>query len=232
VYIVESGNLQVSVNGERIRTLTCGTLFGELALLFDARRSATVTCLEDCKLWRLNRNAFKIIQRNATNLSIMQRSRRFQIVPELAVLPPSALSRLMATLTPMSYRSGDALYAAGKCSTKIMLIEEGTVVITVPSALQHLPQDEIERVIGIIRPNGSNTPFEPISDTPAHSPRGGDEERMGEGCAPIAPLIPSFTITEGCVIGMDLSNLRRTWRQNRSYETLFHTVIILSKHHH
>jgi hypothetical protein len=109
----------------------------------------------------------------------------------------------------MSYRSGDALYAAGKCSTKIMLIEEGTVVITVPSALQHLPQDEIERVIGIIRPNGSNTPFEAISDTPAHSPRGG-EERMGEGCAPIAPLISSFTITEGCVIGTGLYVLRRT----------------------
>jgi hypothetical protein len=26
--------------------------------------------------------------------------------------------------------------------------------------------------------------------------------------------------------------LRRTCRQNRLYETLFHTVIILSKHHH
>lgn len=140
VYIVERGNLQVTVNGEHIRTLSSGALFGELALLFDARRSATVACLNDCKLWSLDRSAFKIIQRNAVNLAIMQRTRRFQIVPELIVLPSTALARLMASLTPMSYKSGDALYAAGKCSTKIMLIEEGSVSIMVPPALQGLPQ--------------------------------------------------------------------------------------------
>jgi hypothetical protein len=31
---------------------------------------------------------------------------------------------------------------------------------------------------------------------------------------------------------LSLCVLRRTCRQNRLYETLFHTVIILSKHHH
>jgi hypothetical protein len=31
---------------------------------------------------------------------------------------------------------------------------------------------------------------------------------------------------------LGLCVLRRTCRQNRLYETLFHTVIILSKHHH
>ena len=125
VYIVESGALQVTVNNERIRKLGPGTLFGELALLFDARRSATVTCLDVCKLWTLSRTSFKIIQRNATNLAIMQRTRRFQVVPELARIPPTSLAKLMASLSPMSYTAGDALYATGKCTAKIMMIEEG-----------------------------------------------------------------------------------------------------------
>lgn len=45
-----------------------------------------------------------------------------------------------------------------------------------------------------------NTPFEAVDDTPAVTPRQGEEKEMGY--APIAPLISSFTITEGCVIGM------------------------------
>lgn len=109
--------MAVIVNGQEVRTMSSGTLFGELALLFDARGSATITCLERCKLWSLNRSAFKIIQRNATNLAIMQRTRRFQVVPELAVLPSEALARLVTSLAPMSYKFGDQIYTLGKCST-------------------------------------------------------------------------------------------------------------------
>ena len=104
VHIVESGMLEVTVNGRTIRTLGTGALFGELALLFDAKRSATVTCSSPCRLWSLGRNAFKSVQRNAANLAIITRTRRFLVVPELAALPSSSLARLMATLTPMSYK--------------------------------------------------------------------------------------------------------------------------------
>ena len=104
VHIVENGMLEVTVNGRTIRTLGTGALFGELALLFDAKRSATVTCSSPCRLWSLGRNAFKSVQRNAANLAIITRTRRFLVVPELAALPSSSLARLMATLTPMSYK--------------------------------------------------------------------------------------------------------------------------------
>ena len=104
VHIVENGMLEVTVNGRTIRTLGTGALFGELALLFDAKRSATVTCTSPCRLWSLGRNAFKSVQRNAANLAIITRTRRFLVVPELAALPSSSLARLMATLTPMSYK--------------------------------------------------------------------------------------------------------------------------------
>lgn len=104
VHIVETGMLEVTVNGRTIRTLGTGALFGELALLFDAKRSATVTCSSPCRLWSLGRNAFKSVQRNAANLAIITRTRRFLVVPELAALPSSSLARLMATLTPMSYK--------------------------------------------------------------------------------------------------------------------------------
>lgn len=182
VYVIETGNLSVTVNGEEQESIPCGKLFGELALLFDARRSATVTCTEKCKLWSLNRTAFKLIQRNATNLAIKQRMRRFQVVQELAMLPSTALAKLVTSLTPMSYKYGDHLYTAGKCTTKVMLIEEGSVIILVPQALQHLSQEEIDKAIGIYRPNTL------------------EQKKQGKGLE--LGTITSFSITEGCVIGM------------------------------
>lgn len=199
VYVLESGNVSVVVNGEQIRTMSSGTLFGELALLFDARRSATVICLEKCKLWSLNRTAFKVIQRNATNLAIMQRTRRFQVVPELSILPSATLAKLVTSLTPMTYKYGDHLYSAGKCSTKIMLIEEGTVEILVPPALQHMSQQEIERIIGIIRPASFEYKAKPCANnfTSCAVEHNSDVVANPE-------LTTSFTITEGCVIGMGI----------------------------
>ena len=42
LYIVDSGTLEVSINGEKIREMCKGSMLGELALLYDAPRSATV----------------------------------------------------------------------------------------------------------------------------------------------------------------------------------------------
>ena len=61
-YIVESGELGVFKDGEgctvRVATLGAGAVFGELALLDGARRSATVRALTDCHLLRLDRVEF------------------------------------------------------------------------------------------------------------------------------------------------------------------------------
>lgn len=205
VYVIETGNLAVTVNGEEQESIPCGTLFGELALLFDARRSATVTCTEKCKLWSLNRTAFKLIQRNATNLAIKQRMRRLQVVKELAMLPSTALAKLVTSLTPMSYKYGDHLYTAGKCTTKVMLIEEGSVIILVPQALQHLSQDDIDKAVGVYRPNLL------------------EQKKASRGLE--LGSITSFSITEGCVIGMGI--LLGTYLHLLSYSAQYSCGILL-----
>ena len=42
LYIVDTGELEVTINGEKIRDMSKGSMLGELALLYDAPRSATV----------------------------------------------------------------------------------------------------------------------------------------------------------------------------------------------
>ncbi len=57
-YLIESGELEVSAAGEPIRRLGPGSGFGEIALLHDVRRTATVTATEACLLYALAREPF------------------------------------------------------------------------------------------------------------------------------------------------------------------------------
>ena len=57
-YLVESGLCDISIDGERVATAGPGDGFGEIALLHDIPRTATVTAVEDTKLQSLERDDF------------------------------------------------------------------------------------------------------------------------------------------------------------------------------
>ncbi len=57
-YVVEDGELDVSIDDEHVRTLGPGAYFGEIALLRDVPRTATVRTLTDVRLQRLDRAPF------------------------------------------------------------------------------------------------------------------------------------------------------------------------------
>ncbi len=57
-YVIAAGEVRVSRGGQQIRELGPGAWFGELALLRQVPRTATVTALSEVSLWAVERDAF------------------------------------------------------------------------------------------------------------------------------------------------------------------------------
>jgi CRP-like cAMP-binding protein len=57
-YIIEAGRCDVSVNGQVVRRLGPGEGFGEIALVRDVPRTATVIVVEDAVLLGIDRGPF------------------------------------------------------------------------------------------------------------------------------------------------------------------------------
>ena len=57
-YVVEDGRCEVAIDGEKVADAWPGETFGEIALLRDVPRTATVTAVEDTKLLALERDDF------------------------------------------------------------------------------------------------------------------------------------------------------------------------------
>jgi CRP-like cAMP-binding protein len=66
-FVIESGTARVTVNGQEKRTLGPGDYFGEIALISDVPRTATVTAETPLRCWGLAPWDFRpLVENNAT----------------------------------------------------------------------------------------------------------------------------------------------------------------------
>jgi len=234
LYVVEKGELEVTINGTVIREMTSGALLGELALLYDAPRSATVTTKTACVLWTLSRDIFKRIQTISATANQIQRARWLIGSPELATLSAIDLSRLVGTLQMVQVADGETIFVEGEVSNQIVLVEKGhgAVTSTVCKAPAGSPNKVIDKELNIYRPReGKRRSVDTMNvqqlgkflsgarGTADDSMHEGEEEAHGIS----APPETLCEVYEGCIIGIGSlrgkANLPDCWKWDKNGKT-------------
>lgn len=104
-YVVDSGELDVyvSTKPDPVFHYGPGQTFGELALMYNSPRAATVKACTDCVLWALDRDTFRYIVLSNTKKAKEGQEAILKKVDLLSTLSPSQYSMIADALYPVHY---------------------------------------------------------------------------------------------------------------------------------
>uniref|UniRef100_A0A8C2YX62 cGMP-dependent protein kinase n=1 Tax=Cyclopterus lumpus TaxID=8103 RepID=A0A8C2YX62_CYCLU len=138
VYVLEEGMVEVTKQGQKLCTIGQGTVFGELAILYNCTRTATVTALTDIKLWAIDRQGFQTIMMRTGLIKHSQYTDFLRSVPSFQELPEDVLSKLADVLEETHYSDCDYIIRQGATGDTFFIISEGQVKVS----QQNSPSDE------------------------------------------------------------------------------------------
>ncbi|KAL1310512.1 hypothetical protein AAFC00_000797 [Neodothiora populina] len=137
-YVVESGSFDIFVSptgkiepgsdgmGKQVSTTGPGTSFGELALMYNAPRAATVISTGPSIVWQLDRVTFRRILMD----SAFERRRMYESfldsVPLLNTLTPYERSKIADALETTKHPAGEPIIREGDVGDRFYILESGT----------------------------------------------------------------------------------------------------------
>ena len=136
LYIIESGELiceKIFNPGESptyLKTYKEGELFGELALLYNAPRAASIYAKTECVLWALDRHTFNhIIKESAMNKR--EKYKKFlETVPLLSTVENYELYSICDAIKMEKYEKNHYIIKEGEQGDKFFILDEGEAVAT------------------------------------------------------------------------------------------------------
>lgn len=130
-YVIQSGTYKVFVDNVCVKTYDGTGCFGELALMYNTPRQATVQSVTAGTLWALDRKTFRrIILKSAVNRRKLF-EKLLNSVPMLASLKYSERMNLADALVTKYFNIGERIFEKGEKSNGMYFIEEGEVSIRV-----------------------------------------------------------------------------------------------------
>lgn len=131
LFVIETGTLECikKISGEDkvVKTCSPGDVFGELALLYNCPRAASVVAKDDTICWQLDRDTFNHIVKEA---AVKKRNKYDVFLKEVSLisgLSQYERSQISDCLKSESYKKGDVVVKQDEPGDKFYILEEGAL---------------------------------------------------------------------------------------------------------
>jgi len=132
VYVMEQGKVEVSKDGKLLSYIQQpGSVFGELAILYNCTRTATIRAITDCKLWAIERSCFQSIMMKSGLILQKEHIEFLKTVPTFSGVPMEILSKISGALEETTYKKGAYIIRQGGRGDTFFIISQGQVKVTV-----------------------------------------------------------------------------------------------------
>jgi CRP-like cAMP-binding protein len=128
-FVMEKGEVSVSVNKKDVGVIKAPAAFGELALMYNSPRAATITCTEYGVLWYADRSTFRQTMALAAAQGSSGRREFLAKVPLLKGLSNMQMAQLAEAFSEVRYDSGEDIIVQGTEGSKFYVCSEGQVTI-------------------------------------------------------------------------------------------------------
>ncbi|CAG9783684.1 unnamed protein product [Diatraea saccharalis] len=130
LYVSAHGQFEVLKGGQVVKTFGAGEAFGELAILYKAKRFASIRCIAESKVWMLERRVFQKIMVRSGRQEQEDNVRFLSSVPLLQGIHPIELANISGFLKREFFSSGTPVVRQGERGDKFYIIRGGTVAVT------------------------------------------------------------------------------------------------------
>ncbi|XP_034425716.1 cGMP-dependent protein kinase 1-like isoform X1 [Hippoglossus hippoglossus] len=148
VFVMEEGKVEVTKEEMKLCTMGPGKVFGELAILYNCTRTATVRTLTHVKLWAIDRQCFQTIMMRTGLIKHAEYMDLLNSVPTFQVLPEETLRKLADVMEETHYEDGEFIIRQGARGDTFFIISKGKVNVTEENSANQEPVHLRELVRG------------------------------------------------------------------------------------
>jgi CRP-like cAMP-binding protein len=129
-YALESGQCDVLKDGRCVSRIPAGKTFGELALVNNATRQATIRASQVSTLWSFTRNQYREVAMKQEARLTEERVQFLEQISLFSKLMRSSLEKISDVMVLKSYNTGERIIKQGDAGDAFYMIQMGRVVVT------------------------------------------------------------------------------------------------------
>nr|XP_057927791.1 cGMP-dependent protein kinase 2 isoform X3 [Doryrhamphus excisus] len=140
LFVLADGKLDVFQHEKLLSSIGVWTAFGELAILYNCTRTASVRAVNKVRTWTLDREVFQNIMRRTAETRHEQYRNFLRSVSLLANLPDDKLGKIVDCLEVEYYNKGEYVIREGEEGSTFYIIAQGKVKVTQTTDTHKTPQ--------------------------------------------------------------------------------------------